>query len=703
MPERSGCVGFWSGLIRRGMTGGLVVTMAARVLVASVFFASILFASVLFAGRSEAASFPPSERLLPASTRVWVSVADPQALRKRFERSALGGLVYDPLMSTFLDSIRQQGKTSADPFRGTLEITLEEMDQIAGGEIALGVIERADGLLSTVTLIDTSGREDRVKPVVEAVLARVAAKGAKPVAAPPTIRAFTVPVAAAAGSTANPTAAANAAAREFAVAVAPSAIIVGDRLDAVTELATLIGPAGNGPAARGGRADSMQSVPAFAKVMERCGNGVPTTAATVRWFVDPLAYLAADRRTYPPKRNKKGVDYVAILRRQGFDAVNGVGGYVFFGDGNVDLRHNTLVHAPPQNGQSADGPDRFQKAARMLRFPNVAGLAPAPWVPEGSASWMSLQWDIANAFNSMQPLVDDIVGEEGVFDDVIASLEDDPDGPQIDVRGDLIKHLGSRCVVASDHMSPVDPDCERMLIAIETSDPDAVSAVIAKGMKTEANVRQVNVGDHVIWETAMPVAASETNAADNADDDTDAASRRRTRQRERAEKDSVWPNLSVAVAHGHILLASHRDFLERVLASPRMSSLAEDADYQNVAAELKRLLGGEWALSSFSRTEKSIRPAYELLRAGRLPESKSLAGTMLRRLLEGDPQQGGKPQDGGPTKQKVDGSALPEFEQISHYFGVSGMSMQSTPEGWFLVGVGLWNGGKPAASTQDSP
>ena len=129
MPERSGCVGFWSGLIRRGMTGGLVVTMAAGVLVPSVFFASILFASVLFAGRSEAASFPPSERLLPASTRVWVSVADPQALRKRFERSALGGLVYDPLMSTFLESIRQQGKNSADPFRGTLEITLEEMDQ----------------------------------------------------------------------------------------------------------------------------------------------------------------------------------------------------------------------------------------------------------------------------------------------------------------------------------------------------------------------------------------------------------------------------------------------------------------------------------------------------------------------------------------------------------------------------------------------
>jgi flagellar biosynthesis protein FlhA len=124
-----------------------------------------------------------------------VSVPDPQALRKRFERSSLGGLVYDPLMSTFVDGLRQQGRTSADPLRGTLEITLEELEKIGGGEIALGVIEQADGTLATVTLVDTSGREDQVKPIADAVCERVAAKGGKPLAAAQSIRAFAVPVA----------------------------------------------------------------------------------------------------------------------------------------------------------------------------------------------------------------------------------------------------------------------------------------------------------------------------------------------------------------------------------------------------------------------------------------------------------------------------------------------------------------------------
>jgi len=215
-------------------------------------------------------------------------------------------------------------------------------------------------------------------------------------------------------------------------------------------------------------------------------------------------------------------------------------------------------------------------------------------------------------------------------------------------------------------------------------------------------VRTVEVGGHTIWETVRPAAGAEPARATSGDTD-DAASRRRGRQRERQENDSVWPNLSVAVAHGHVLLASHRDFLERVLADDSGTDLGEADDFRRVSAELQRLLDGQWALSSFSRTERAIRPAYELLRAGRLAESKSLAGTLLRRLLEGGDHTDGKRSAATPREQRVDGSSLPEFEQIRRYFGVNGVSMQSTPDGWYLVGVGLWDGGKQPAAPDSQP
>ena len=88
------------------------------------------------------------------------------------------------------------------------------------------------------------------------------------------------------------------------------------------------------------------------------------------------------------------------------------------------------------------------------------------------SSWSSLQWDIETAFQSAESLVDDVVGEKGVFDDVIASLKEDPDGPQIDVEADLIACLGKRVSLIGDYEEPIDIDSDRLVIAVEAIDPE---------------------------------------------------------------------------------------------------------------------------------------------------------------------------------------------------------------------------------------
>ena len=63
--------------------------------------------------------------------------------------------------------------------------------------------------------------------------------------------------------------------------------------------------------------------------------------------------------------------------------------------------------------------------------------------------------------------LDDIVGEKGVYDDVIASVKEDPDGPQIDIEKDLVAALGSRVTLITDHAVPIDTDSERLVIAVQ--------------------------------------------------------------------------------------------------------------------------------------------------------------------------------------------------------------------------------------------
>jgi hypothetical protein len=442
-----------------------------------------------------------------------------------------------------------------------------------------------------------------------------------------------------------------------------------------------------------GRKDSLASTAAFAAVAQPCQKAIPAASSPVRWYVDPLPFAKAYQSSTPSKEKRKGPDYVAILGRQGFDAVKGAGGVIAFGEGPHALRHHTMIFAPPLPGREPQVVDSYDLAARMLRFPNAEGVAPAAWVPRDVTGWSALQWDMKTAFASAESLVDDVVGEKGVFDDVIASLKEDPDGPQIDVENDLVACLGQRVTMLTDAVEPLGTDSDRLVIAIETNDEAKVAATIAKVMNADSDMRKIDLAGHVAWElidhsAAIPQLEIETpgGAVVHADDERrhdpdDEAHRRRARLRDKDEK--LLPHSSVTVAKGHLFIASHRDILEKVLVTPGgADALASSDDYTAAVAEIERLLPGAGSLRSFGRESDTVRPAYEMLRQGAMPKSKSVFGQLLNGIL-GD----GKP--GTVREQKIDGSLLPDFEQVRRYFGTAAMGMQSRPDGWFISGMSL--------------
>ncbi len=639
---------------------------------------------------ADAAGFVPSEQLLPATTRAWASASDAPALRARFDRSALGSLLDDPLMRPFLDSLEEQRSTVAGDRLG-FGITPQELSAISGGETAIAAVEQADGMLAGLLLVDTTGHDEKVGATLETVFARLIAKGSRKLAAPEGITAFELPPvkplegAAVAAEPGSP--------RRLVYASVPGAIVVGTTPEAVAALL---------PTLAAGRPDALGTLEPFKAVMERTTSGVPDEAPRARWFIDPLAYAVAQQKSGPAKKptKRKPTDYVAMAKRNGFDCIKGAGGVVFFGEGSVDLRHNTHIHAPP-TASSPKGTERYLKAARILEFPNASALEPAPWVPGDAASWLGLQWDVPKVFRALEPLVDDIVGEPGVFDDVISSLKEDPDGPQIDVENDFIKHLGGAVMITGDHVLPFGPDCERMLIAIATNDPAAVAATIAKSMATEANTKRIEIGDHIIWETVPDesgAAGRSTRVRAGRDDDDD-----RPRGQLGDPDSSPFPNAAVAVAHGHILIASHRDLLERVLQG-KSPSFAAEPDYTAAVEELRRILPGDVALRTFGRTEQMVQPTYELLRAGKGPENKSLSGRIANALLSARENPGSAPgtkKPKEPRRPRVDGTTLPEFEKIRRYFGTAGMTMQTVPDGWMFVGASLWDRANAAAVAAD--
>jgi len=612
----------------------------------------------------------PHETLFPNTTQGYVSVADVEQLRTSWNQTQLGQMLKDPVMKPFADDLRNQIENRLSQVNQRLGLTLDDLRGVPSGTLSIAVIQPAPGQAAAAVLADVAGNDRQAAALLQKIdesMQRQRATKAQRMAYGANLTVYTLPP--------------RQGQRQPRTAVF---FIHQNILGASDNLAIAEGIVGRmASQAR----DSLALRPAYQGVMARAQSSLPNLAPEMRWFISPFAYAetirAADLGQKPRRRGK---DMLQILASQGFTAIQGVGGYVNFyvNNGRYDLLHRTAIFAPPVPGVPAN--ERYQLAARILQFPNGGQLAPEPWVPQELATYTSFNWRTHEAFEYSSTLVDAIVGEEGVFEDVIDSIEQDPNGPQINLRRDLVAHLGTRVTLITDYTMPITPKSERLVVAIQALNPAALAQTIQKTMETDPDARRVEFGQHAIWEI---VEASEELPQlpelqfDGFDPIEDKGAGDEARPRIR--------NAAVAVANGQLYVASHIDLLKKVLQGPR-ETLAQSFDYRMVTDELGQLQPGPYSALAFSRTADEYRPTYELIRTGRMPEAQSLLGRLLNALMaEGNGEAGAAADGEGQQlrQQRIQGEKLPEFEQVRRYFGPAGAVVVSEENGWFMLGVML--------------
>ena len=187
-----------------------------------------------------------------------------------------------------------------------------------------------------------------------------------------------------------------------------------------------------------------------------------------------------------------------ILHDEGFTAIQGIGGYISFGQKDYDIFHHTAIFAP--------GP--YQKSMRMLKTLPGDNFAPPDWVPADATRFTTAYLDLANAFNNFGSFFDAYYGEgeAGTFDDIIKGLRDDPNGPQVDVAKEIIGRLGRRVTLVIDNAKPIGLYSVRSLVAVDTKDEKGVADAIRRLMENDDTVkrREVSVGV-VLWEMLAQV------------------------------------------------------------------------------------------------------------------------------------------------------------------------------------------------------
>jgi len=619
--------------------------------------------TVLLAGSVSAAA-PSSESLLPATTKGFLAIPDWEQLEASFNKTQFGRLAQDPIMKPFADDLKRQMQNRFGRLQQRIGLTLEDLEGVPGGEVSLGLIQPGgkEDEAAVALLVDVTGKLDRAQELLEKVDGNMrdqgATKSVRNVSGADVIT-YTLPKLRG-----------EQTARNAVMILHENVLCASDNPGEAEAILRRL---------KGGAEGSLETVAAFHSVMERAGRSVTELAPEVRWFIEPFGFVEARRAADPAWTKKRGKDMLKILERQGFDAIQGIGGYVnFYVDGRYEVLHRTAVFAPPVPG-AQDG-EKYTLAARMLKLPNTqaGSLAPLPWIPREVAMHVSFNAKVEQAFNASESLVDDIVGQKGIFKDIIRSLREDPNGPQIDLREDLVEQLGTRCTVISDYQLPITTKSERMIVAVQATDTEVVAATVEKTMRTDPDARKRIFGDLVVWEiveepaeVAKVEVVQPLNPLDAAD------------QEDSGEDKSKLPNSAVCVAQGHLIIATHYDFLAKVLGGEQRDSrdlLSGSLDFQLVEQELDKLSADPRCLRAFSRTDETYRGTYELIRAGHMPEAESMLGKLLNSLL-------GEGKKGEIRDQKIDGRNLPDFEAVRRYFGPAGLNMVSEENGWFILGT----------------
>lgn len=635
-----------------------------RIALARIFSAILVLCSA-----APAWAVHPTEALLPATTKGFVSTHDVDEVRTKFGETQLGEMVNDPVMKPFIDDLRKQIGVKLEKAGKKLGLKWEDMEGVYGGESTLALIQpdpKDKMSHATVLIVDITGKAKEAQEMLAKVDKNQ--KEQKAVRSELKVGSVTMTV------YTQPLEAGEKVAEQSFYFTKDDQLVISDhRKTSEGILGRFAGDA----------KDSLATVEAFKFSMARNIKEAAGQRHHIRWFVEPIGYAEASRAAQGG-RKKRGTDLLKVLPAQGFTAFQGIGGYVFFATGKEEILHRSFVYAPAVKRDPAKAAikDKYDLAMRMMNFPNGNNLEVQPWVLSDVGGYLTFNWKMQDAFKYSETLVDALAGDKGVFDEIWLSLKNDPNGPKIDIYAGLVDQLGERASLLTDVTVPIHLKSERQMMFFEVKNPAIVAATVEKAFKDDPQAKKRIFRGQTIWEIQQEdTLASETELViEGAGFVSTKEAPKRKGEDEDEEEEPALPNMAVTVFEGHLVVSTHVDFIEDLVRRAKdPNNLASMEDFKRVQAALTARGMGVESFRYFNRSDETFRGTYELLKRGKLPEAESMMARILNGLLAEDEDQVRKPE--------IDGSKLPDFELVKKYLGPGGIYAQSEDEGWYVVGT----------------
>ncbi len=363
--------------------------------------------------------------------------------------------------------------------------------------------------------------------------------------------------------------------------------------------------------------NSLAWQPAFKELTLGDKNGGPESAADVNFRVRPLELQdlltqsqekAAEQEQHDPaKRSTDSEERSVKMHRLGLDAVDAFGGRVRFTPGEpLEWQVEAGVHAP--------GP--YRGILQLLALePGPLPEIPA-WVRGEVVSLAMWRWDFAAAMKGFGTLYDESnepgPDGEGMFEDMLDALRDDPEGVHIDLRRGVFDQALPEMLRVTAASAPVAADespALHTLFVAPVRDVAKVRDTFTRFYKGDAKVRHALQGDFDVWSVD-----------------------KRGSLFVEGESDSVVTVRALAVGDGKLLFSTDTDLLASALKPPPGGAFGDDASWSRLLADIKAHQDATTAFRSLVRLGRALEPAYHVATA-QYPNEKDPLGARLWRLL----------------------------------------------------------------------
>jgi hypothetical protein len=613
---------------------------------------------------------PTTDKLFPFETMSYVAVPDPEEFRSRWERTELGRLLQDPAMKPFRDDLRQQIDRDLLQAEVRIGVTWQDIEGIAGGEMAMGMVmpPRENASAAVLSLVDVSGKDQHVERLSALIAQNFQQRGG--LRTEKKLDAHTIV------HWDFPATRQRPVARQAYFCLHDHWFVATDDVDVLGNVLARINDHAN---------NALVELPAYQSVMRRCSEESGSEQPHLKWFIEPFGYAEGIRAATGPRERSR--DRIQILKNQGFESVQGLGGLVFLAVGTNDVVHRSFIHAPRE---------KRVLAARMLDFPATQARGLPAWATQQFASLLTFNWEMAKAFDASETLVNALAGND-IFQPALDDIKVDPNGLEVDIRAEIIRYLGRNVILATEITQPIDVQSEKHLAAFELADAARVEATLNRALPKDPSVIRRVFGRHVVWEIIRK---------ENLDDDAGRGGFKPIRRtpgelpilgsdgRRGGTGTPLFKNAALTVAFGHLIYGSDVDYLGRfVTMNAQHPPLASQSDYQAVQEALKELGANEnenVSFQHFVRNDVANEPNYEMFRQGKMSKNESLLAYALNWLLAPD-------DEGIEREQRYDGSKLPEYSEIRGYFRPAGLFVTTEQNGWLVSGCLLGREARQAA------